>query len=64
MTRTTAPADTDGLRRQFGLSSRVLGATERESTQLLRDAVETGAIKDPIPRSILNSLVRNSKVAA
>jgi hypothetical protein len=31
---------------------------ERESTQLLRDAVETGAIKDPIALSILNSLAR------
>ena len=32
-------------------------AAERENVQLLRDAVATGAVKDPIARSILNSMV-------
>jgi hypothetical protein len=39
-------------------------AAERESIHLLRDAVDTGAVKDPIARSILASIVRSSKVAA
>jgi|tagenome__1003787_1003787.scaffolds.fasta_scaffold20950879_4 hypothetical protein len=37
---------------------------ERESIQLLREAVSTGAVKDPIARSILTSIVGSSKVAA
>lgn len=36
---------------------------ERESIQLLRDAVTTGAVQDPIARSILTSIVRSSKTA-
>jgi len=39
-------------------------AAERENIQLLRDAVDTGAVKDPIARSILNSIVSSSRVAA
>ena len=35
---------------------------ERESIQLLRDAVDTGAVRDPIARSILTSIVRSSKL--
>jgi hypothetical protein len=38
-------------------------AAERESIQLLRDAVNTGAVKDPIARSILTSIVRSSKTS-
>ncbi len=38
-------------------------AAERESVQLLKDMVSTGAIKDPIACSILNSIARNSRVA-
>ncbi len=39
-------------------------AAERERIQLLRDAVETGAVKDPIARSILTTIVSNSKLEA
>jgi hypothetical protein len=38
-------------------------AAERESIQLLRDAVATGAVKDPIARSILTSIVSSSKTS-
>jgi hypothetical protein len=48
----------------YALLSLYDDAAERESTQLLRDAVTTGAVKDPIARSILTSIVRNSKAAA
>jgi hypothetical protein len=48
----------------YALLSLYDDAAERESTQLLRDAVATGAVQDPIARSILTSIVRNSKVAA
>lgn len=37
-------------------------AAERESVQLLKDMVATGAIKHPVARSILTSIVRNSRV--
>ena len=37
---------------------------ERESIQLLKDMVSTGAIKDPIARSILSSIARNSRVSS
>lgn len=46
----------------YALLSLYDDAAERESMQLLRDAVATGAVKDPIARSILSSIVRNSKV--
>jgi hypothetical protein len=48
----------------YALLSLYDDAAERESTQLLRDAVATGAIKDPIARSILSSIVQNSKAEA
>ena len=33
---------------------------ERESVQLLKDMVSTGAIKHPVARSVLSSIARNS----
>jgi hypothetical protein len=48
----------------YALLSLYDDAAERESTQLLRDAVDTGAVKDPIARSILNSIVSSSKLEA
>ena len=47
----------------YALLSLYDDAAERESTQLLRDAVDTGAVKDPIARSILNSIVSSSKTS-
>ena len=44
----------------YALLSLYDDAAERESIQLLRDAVETGAVKDPVARSILQSIVRSS----
>ena len=39
-------------------------AAERESIQLLKDMIETGAVRDPAARSILRSIVRSSKLEA
>jgi hypothetical protein len=47
----------------FAMLSLYDDAAERESVQLLRDAVSTGAVRDPTAQSILTSIARNSKVA-
>jgi hypothetical protein len=47
----------------YALLSLYDDAAERESVQLLRDAVSTGAVKDPFARSILTSIVRSSKTS-
>jgi hypothetical protein len=36
---------------------------ERESVQLLKDMVTTGAIQHPVARSVLASIARNSRVS-
>jgi hypothetical protein len=36
---------------------------ERDSVQLLQDMVSTGAIQHPVARSVLASIVRNSRVS-
>jgi hypothetical protein len=36
---------------------------QREAVQLLRDAVETGAVRDPAAADILLAIVRNSEVS-
>jgi hypothetical protein len=45
----------------FAMLSLYDDAAERESVTLLRDMVATGCIRDPGARSILTSIVRNSK---
>jgi hypothetical protein len=44
----------------FAMLSLYDDAAERESVQLLRDMVSTGAIKHPVARSVLSSIARNS----
>jgi hypothetical protein len=45
----------------YALLSLYDDAAERESIQLLRDMVSTGAIKDPMARDVLRSIARSSK---
>jgi hypothetical protein len=45
----------------FALLSLYDDAAERESVQLLNDMLETGAVRDPAARSILQSIARNSR---
>ena len=48
----------------FALLSLYDDAAERESVQLLKDMLETGAVRDPTARDILRSITRSSKVPA
>jgi hypothetical protein len=48
----------------YALASLFDDDAKHEAVLLLRDAVETGAVRDPAAADILLAIVRNSKVAA
>jgi hypothetical protein len=48
----------------YALLSLYDDAAERESVQLLTDMLETGAVRDPVARSILRGITRSSRALA